>query len=440
MKYIVFMDTNIYDAANGYFSNTTFSIFKERIEAGIAELQINSVVEGETKKHIRERVKKAAKELKEALNNTALLGIKKSNTYSVLACELDPKVVPDEAVVIFDDFLNECNVKRISVNGIDVESIMINYFEQKLPFEPKKPEEFKDAIAIASIYEEIKKMKEDSIYCIVSNDKGFRDCFLEDRIQENLGEEYVNRVFTFPKLSLLLAKMTALDIQGKHIEHYIEQGYATDDIEERISDIIYEMDMEIPDVEPWVEDKEIYSVEKIDFDWMLLDVTADHKAVIYLDVSANVFIEYSYVDPNNSYYDHEDRAYYWKSIGKNADEYYIHFSMTMTLDVSECGKTVVMDEKTAEKKQDIEIMEVSDPDYDNDYIEVLSCDDYPDSLDLNFAKCLRSENIEYYDAFRDGDPIDTVKGAYTTCPDCGQDITLDNDGGNGFCIKCAPDH
>lgn len=29
---------------------------------------------------------------------------------------------------------------------------------------------------------------------------------------------------------------------------------------------------------------------------------------------------------------------------------------------------------------------------------------------------------------------------YTTCPDCGADIYIENDGGNGFCINCAPNH
>ena len=29
---------------------------------------------------------------------------------------------------------------------------------------------------------------------------------------------------------------------------------------------------------------------------------------------------------------------------------------------------------------------------------------------------------------------------YDTCPDCGSRIGIDNDGGNGFCINCAPNH
>ena len=29
---------------------------------------------------------------------------------------------------------------------------------------------------------------------------------------------------------------------------------------------------------------------------------------------------------------------------------------------------------------------------------------------------------------------------YTTCLDCGRPISFENDGGNGFCIDCAPEH
>ena len=29
---------------------------------------------------------------------------------------------------------------------------------------------------------------------------------------------------------------------------------------------------------------------------------------------------------------------------------------------------------------------------------------------------------------------------YCTCPDCGRPIGIHNDGGNGFCVDCAPNH
>lgn len=46
--------------------------------------------------------------------------------------------------------------------------------------------------------------------------------------------------------------------------------------------------------------------------------------------------------------------------------------------------------------------------------------------------------INYQPIFENDDKY--LEGAYTTCPDCGCKINFENDGGNGFCINCAPEH
>lgn len=45
--------------------------------------------------------------------------------------------------------------------------------------------------------------------------------------------------------------------------------------------------------------------------------------------------------------------------------------------------------------------------------------------------------IEYKPIYEEEEPLE---GAYTTCPDCTRQINYLNDGGNGFCIDCAPNH
>ena len=62
MIYRVFLDTNIYDAANYSFRNASFSRLRSLAEAGHLQLIMNSVIEGEVRSHISERVKKAVKE------------------------------------------------------------------------------------------------------------------------------------------------------------------------------------------------------------------------------------------------------------------------------------------------------------------------------------------------------------------------------------------
>ncbi|PWJ50849.1 PIN-like domain-containing protein [Faecalicatena contorta] len=45
-----------------------------------------------------------------------------------------------------------------------------------------------------------------------------------------------------------------------------------------------------------------------------------------------------------------------------------------------------------------------------------------------------------YQPLFEEDDDEYLEGAYNTCPDCGHKINFENDGGNGFCINCAPNH
>lgn len=49
-----------------------------------------------------------------------------------------------------------------------------------------------------------------------------------------------------------------------------------------------------------------------------------------------------------------------------------------------------------------------------------------------------------HEHFNGGYVCDKCVGEYFTCPDCGMlfdnDDRENGDAGNGFCVKCAPDH
>ena len=56
MHYKVFLDTNIYDESAYSFRNGMFTQLREYAASGILELQINSIVEGEVRRHIDKEV------------------------------------------------------------------------------------------------------------------------------------------------------------------------------------------------------------------------------------------------------------------------------------------------------------------------------------------------------------------------------------------------
>lgn len=49
------------------------------------------------------------------------------------------------------------------------------------------------------------------------------------------------------------------------------------------------------------------------------------------------------------------------------------------------------------------------------------------------------KETDYQPLFEE-DEDEYLEGAYNICPDCGKKINFENDGGDGFCINCSPDH
>lgn len=67
--------------------------------------------------------------------------------------------------------------------------------------------------------------------------------------------------------------------------------------------------------------------------------------------------------------------------------------------------------------------------------------DFEDSSEFDSAEIISSDFEESYyrSCYKDEDEYD-VPDAYGTCPECTRKINLENDGGNGFCVHCAPNH
>ena len=137
-----------------------------------------------------------------------------------------------------------------------------------------------------------------------------------------------------------------------------------------------------------------------------------------LAVTCKVTVYYKYTDENESYYDKEDQCYLWQKIVELEEEYTVAFDMVLSLDVSNCKPE--MDE------DDEEILF-------EDYTESPSC------IELEKDRCISTEVVSETDPF-----YEDLDGEYDyatdVCPDCGSPIGIANDGGNGFCINCAPNH
>lgn len=66
--------------------------------------------------------------------------------------------------------------------------------------------------------------------------------------------------------------------------------------------------------------------------------------------------------------------------------------------------------------------------------------DFEDSSEFDSVEIISSDFEERYYRSCFEDDYDDIPNAYGMCPDCAKKINVENDGGNGFCADCAPNH
>lgn len=436
MIYKVFMDTNIYDGSNYSFSNPTFTGLKKLAQDGAVQLQINSVVEGEVQGHIKDRVATAVKNMNKTFNDKALTGFRYMPGFKERMEKIDEKEWIQKAQKEFSDLLVACNTEHISINGIDVEKIMQDYFKQKPPFETKKPDEFKDAIAIASIAAEIKNLPTDAVYCVISNDNGFVDAIKENVIVPVANPEqpeekgHTERLQIFNNMRSFLDYLSTLEKRSDYLKRFLQSGMADDDIKAAIEEFLGEVDYQIDGIDPWLEEKGVVDTSDIEFEPYVLEVYDDNTAAVALDIKAVVTVEYKYTDEDESFYDKEDQHYLWQTIVENEGTYDIECEIVVLLDITDCGISDESEEDTEDE-------------FEDDCIEVKELLEKPSSIWLDDENCIETENISTTGPMYDyePDPEDECDSgrefAYTTCPMCGSPIGHMNDAGDGYCINCS---
>ena len=428
--YKVFMDTNIYDGANYSFGNGFFSKLKEYAGAGLLSLRINSVIEGEVETHIKQRVESAIKNFNKATKDSALTSFRYLSEYKHIMEKQDPLKWINTCQEEFHTLLNACSTERLTVNGIDVEKIMSDYFHKNPPFEAKKPDEFKDAIAVSSVLMDIARLEKDETYCVISNDNGFGTA-----INEKISEKSRENVMLFSSLKEYIDYMEILNNQAKFLKLFLESRYACQELNDTVREAVMSIDVEIDDHEFDLDEKDIVDVNIIKVIPYIVSIYEENgqpcRAKVALDISCIIKVWYSFMDEEQSYYDKEDQMYLWKTIIEKEARNKTEFELVVSFDINDCLPTSD-DEMTWQ--DGLEEKSISFEDYLDMPSKIELFDD-----ELIDERILReSDPVHYYESDMGGN-IER-EYAYSVCPDCGTPIGHGNDGGNGFCINCAQKH
>ena len=424
--YKVLIDTNIYDGANYSFENPRFSTLRRYADNGYLSLLTNSIIQGEVEKHIQERLKEATQAINTTLNDFSrdFASFHYDEPYKSRLEPFDRDDMANVCIGRFHAFMSACHTEIITANGIDVEAMIDDYAHKAFPFQEAKPEEFKDAMTIRSFVKYYLEQEQSDgkqgdkpILCVVSADKGFRK-----GLKRLLPE--IHNICIYHDLDGLIKLITAFDARIQALTSYLASEYVTDDINEKIQRFLEDVSYYVDDP---TDEFDLIDVGEILYKLLWVDIISEHLAKANFEVEAEIKVWYSYIDEDRSFFDKEDWCYLWKAEVEKEERHKISFEITLDIDLSDFGS-----HSDAAKNEYGEYI------FDFDYcIEVVGIADAPKSIDLDDDTCLESE-------VTDNDPFheDDEGRSYATnaCPDGGSPMNIANDGGNGFCVNCAPKH
>ena len=401
----VFIDTQVYISESYNFNEKgRLNFFNKQVfDNKIIHLTSDIVIE-EVEKHIRKDIEEATERYNALINgrNLAIFRGSASTPFQ----NIDNLQMTEEAISIFHKYLSDTKVLKLSIDTIDLNSVISDYFKANPPFGMKKDKksEFPDAFNLSMIR---KYAEHNPPVIIVSGDADFSE-------EKNIS--------CFETLGELLDAINSQDEITQKVKDYLksQRQYVFDKVESDLLDIGFEIEVDGRNVGrkgDWdgfeYEESELLSVTPIDY-YNIEVVGVDHEDRIItaiFECITKLELNCSFFDEANSIWDSVDKEY--------ANTYYgtIHESHRTAV---ESIISIAFDDKDKNAKFEIEDIEVD---------VNIKLDQY--TLQKNGRR--RTDN-PYKLGGKD------VEIIINPCPDCGCEMTLENEGVNGFCIKCAPNH
>lgn len=410
----IFLDSNIYIREKYVFDFYKLGNLKELINRGKVTLLYTSVTFREVEKHMIEECDLAVKKYNRSISKD-ISPYRIDQIYGINKIEIEDAIAKSRENLT--NFFNLSSVKKIPLNPLDAEKLIDDYYSKKPPFENKKPNEFKDAIAINALKKYQESIRE-PIY-IISDDSGFLKAFSESNeyivfntLQDFL--KYYNRNEEMDFINKAIDNEDFADKLYSYIDNYdiFMDSYEEYDINDRkISDITYE----------------VYHIEK----------ELEKK---YASISCDIefLIDITYRNEDMSYYDKEDREYLFENYIHAIETHKVNINFKVSYDIkNDTNKKLVL--------QKFEIIE--DNHSKTIYLDentMVSSEEQGNTLDeeSDLEKCSLCGKVLYYDfLYQDyeGKPIceECMKSDEygNICPECGRKIPneymID-----GYCQNC----
>ncbi len=306
----VFIDTNIFVGCKYDLSDeSVLKILEKFSKNQKVNLHISNVVLKEIEKHIKDDIdnvfnsfKSAKKEAMKKISPKMFDGTSFAQYFAIPLKEDIEKSV----FIKFYDFLNATNMIVLDNEGVKIDLILEDYFNNCPPFEKRenKKNEFPDAIIAAKLKEEFSSSNP---VWIVSGDKGFQSVFD--------GLKGFNCIYSLKELFDLINRQ---DKMYDSIVKYLENKDVIEEISSRIKEKLESDEIEIDGMDC---DRKGYC-EGFEYTETLIETVSDVEVCfssvddisedsVTVSVLSSVVIEAlcTYDDFDNSIWDSEEKEY-----------------------------------------------------------------------------------------------------------------------------------
>ncbi len=390
----VLLDTNIFINAKYNFTRASLDNLKKYCDDGIVSMFTNDIIIREVKHHIENDVGLLAAQAKNAIKNHGELinAISPIEFESIKDTLLD---APKKLTAAFCSFMDNATI--LSNTGLSIVDLFNDYFAPNAPFEgcKEKKSEFPDATVIMSIKRYLSSIGNVSLH-VITNDDGWHNA-LKD----------IRGVVMYKEIKFLLTEISK-EREGLYKSIVLFIGEKIASLQEQAENWLLDQEWEfaVEEVDVCIECDEVDEVDVRDVNLILDGIeyidNSENYAVATLSGIAKINVGFSYIDHGAETYDREDHGWYNTAYGDGMAKIEAPISLSVTVMLPDEGEEF-----------DLDLIEFND-------------------LDKRNTEIIEYQLTEHNDDLRE--PF------YNICPDCGREIGLHNDGGNGFCIDCAHKH
>jgi hypothetical protein len=147
----VFLDTGAYEHQRFRFDHAALKKLKDLGRVGFLRILATDTVDGEVRQHICKNIDNAAVSFGRFLSHVGILESVPEENFQMLFRSLDSAKMRESALAVWDSFLKEARVEKVSAAGVQGPELLRLYFSQQAPFSAKKQSEFPDAISLLSL-------------------------------------------------------------------------------------------------------------------------------------------------------------------------------------------------------------------------------------------------------------------------------------------------